>query len=245
MHCLVIDQDSATTRVIVDGLRAAGYQPCAAATKEDGLAQLLARQWDLVVIDTALPAAPEGLALIRTLRALGHHTPIVAVSDLGDAGDVVRGLESGADDYLVKPFMMTELVARIEALWRRSRAGEQALQLRVGDLMLDVGTMRVTRGSTAIALQLREFRLLEFLMRNEGQMINRETLLKNVWHYQFDPHTNIVEVHISRLRGKMDKPFTHTLIHTIRGVGYMLAAQQPEAMSTRIGGMHALQRHSA
>ena len=245
MHCLVIDQDSVTTRAIADGLRAAGYQPCAASTKEDGLAQLLARQWDLVIIDTALPAAPEGMALIRSLRALGHRTPIIVVSDLADAADVVRGLECGADDYIIKPFMMTELVARIEALWRRSRAGEQALQLRVGDLMLDVGTMRVTRGSSQIALQLREFRLLEFLMRNEGQMVTRETLLKNVWHYQFDPHTNIVEVHISRLRGKMDKPFTNSLIHTIRGVGYMLAAQQPEAMAASAGGMHALQRHTA
>ncbi|MDB5962334.1 MAG: response regulator [Massilia sp.] len=231
MHCLIVDQDSTASRAMFDGLLTAGYKPGAAFTGEDGLAQALARQWDVIVVDAALPGALSTLELIRAIRSVGHLTPIIVISNLGCPEHIVRALRSGADDYVAKPVMMIELIARMEALWRRTASGMYALQLRVDDLMLDVGTMRVTRGTRQIALQLREFRLLEYLMRNEGQLVTRETLLKSVWNYQFDPNTNIVDVQISRLRSKMDKPFPMSLIHTVRCAGYVLSAQQPRALA--------------
>jgi two-component system OmpR family response regulator len=147
---------------------------------------------------------------------------------MGATEERVRGLQGGADDYLVKPFAMAELLARIEALWRRSGVGRHALHLQVADLTLDVGTMRVMRGERAISLQLREFRLLEYLMRHEGQVVTRTMLLEGVWDYQFDPQTNVIDVQISRLRNKIDKDFARPLIHTVRGIGYRLAALPAE-----------------
>ena len=238
MHCLIVDQDSTASRTMFDGLLAAAWKPGAAFSAADGLAQALNRQWDVIIIDAALAGSLSSLELIRSIRAVGHLTPIIVVSDLACPEHIVRTLQSGADDHIAKPVVMSELVARIEALRRRTGSGMYALQLRVDDLMLDVGTMRVTRGTRQIALQLREFRLLEYLMRNEGQLVTRETLLEHVWRYQFDTNTNIVDVQISRLRSKMDKPFPLTLIHTVRSGGYILSSQPPAAGQRDGAGLH-------
>lgn len=152
---------------------------------------------------------------------------MIIVSAMTSTEERVRGLQCGADDYISKPFAIAELLARIEALWRRSGIGRHALHLQVADLALNVGTMRVTRGEKAITLQLREFRLLEFLMRHEGQVVTRTMLLEGVWDYQFDPQTNVIDVQISRLRAKIDREFPRPLIHTVRGIGYRLAALTP------------------
>lgn len=233
VRCLVIEDEVDTSRYICNGLRAAGYQPSAAFTADDGLAQVLGGRWELLIIDRMLPGALDGLALIARLRALGHTTPIIVVSAMTALDERVRGLRGGADDYLSKPFAMDELLARIEALWRRSGIGRHALHLQVADLTLDVGTMRVMRGERTISLQLREFRLLEFLMRHEGQVVTRTMLLEGVWDYQFDPQTNVIDVQISRLRTKIDKDFPHPLIHTVRGIGYRLALLVPDQPAAR------------
>jgi two-component system OmpR family response regulator len=227
LRCLVIEDEVDTSRYICNGLREAGYAPSTAFTGDDGLAQALAGRWELIIVDRMLPGAINGLALIARLRELGHTTPLIVVSALSSTEERVRGLQGGADDYLPKPFAMAELLARIEALWRRSGVGRHALQLQVGDLTLDVSTMRVTRGEKPITLQLREFRLLEFLMRHESQVVTRTMLLEGVWDYQFDPQTNVIDVQISRLRTKVDRDFAQPLIHTVRGIGYRLAALAP------------------
>ncbi len=227
MRCLVIEDEVDTSRYICNGLREAGYAPSAAFTGDAGLAQALGGRWELIIVDRMLPGAIDGLALIARLRELGHTTPIIVVSALSSTEERVRGLQGGADDYLPKPFAMAELLARIEAVWRRSGVGRHALQLQVADLTLDVSTMRVTRGDKAITLQLREFRLLEFLMRHESQVVTRTMLLEGVWDYQFDPQTNVIDVQISRLRTKVDRDFAQPLIHTVRGIGYRLAALAP------------------
>ncbi|WP_426197406.1 winged helix-turn-helix domain-containing protein [Massilia sp. DWR3-1-1] len=227
VRCLVIEDEVDTSRYICNGLREAGYAPSAAFTGDAGLAQALGGRWELIIVDRMLPGAIDGLALIARLRELGHTTPIIVVSALSSTEERVRGLQGGADDYLPKPFAMAELLARIEAVWRRSGVGRHALQLQVADLTLDVSTMRVTRGDKAITLQLREFRLLEFLMRHESQVVTRTMLLEGVWDYQFDPQTNVIDVQISRLRTKVDRDFAQPLIHTVRGIGYRLAALAP------------------
>jgi two-component system OmpR family response regulator len=228
VRCLVIEDEVDTSRYICNGLREAGFAPTAAFSGDDGLAQALGGRWEVIIVDRMLPGQLNGLAVIRRLRELGHTTPLIIVSAMASTDERVRGLQGGADDYLVKPFAMAELLARIEALWRRSGVGRHALHLQVADLTLDVGTMRVTRGERAISLQLREFRLLEYLMRHEGQVVTRTMLLEGVWDYQFDPQTNVIDVQISRLRNKVDKDFARPLIHTVRGIGYRLAALPAE-----------------
>jgi two-component system OmpR family response regulator len=227
LRCLVIEDEVDTSRYICNGLRDAGYAPTAALTGDEGLAQALGGRWEVIIVDRMLPGSVNGLAVIRRLRELGHTTPLIIVSAMTSTEERVRGLQGGADDYISKPFAIAELLARIEALWRRSGIGRHALHLQVADLTLDVGTMRVTRGEKVITLQLREFRLLEFLMRHEGQVVTRTMLLEGVWDYQFDPQTNVIDVQISRLRTKIDKDFPRPLIHTVRGIGYRLAALTP------------------
>ena len=233
MRCLVIEDEVDTSRYICDGLREAGYAPTAAFSGDDGLEQALGGRWELIIVDRMLPGALNGLAVIRRLRELGHTTPLIVVSAMTALDERVRGLQGGADDYLSKPFAMAELLARIEALWRRAGIGRHALHLQVADLTLDVGTMRVMRGERTISLQLREFRLLEYLMRHEGQVVTRTMLLEGVWDYQFDPQTNVIDVQISRLRTKIDKDFARPLIHTVRGIGYRLAALAPVETGVR------------
>jgi two-component system OmpR family response regulator len=191
-----------------------------AADGEEGLALATDGGYDVLIVDRMLPKR-DGLSVIGALRDKGVATPALILSALGQVDDRVKGLRAGGDDYLVKPYSLAELLARLEVLARR-RGGREETVYRVADLELDRLSHRVTRGKDEIMLQPREFRLLEYLMRHAGQVVTRTMLLENVWDYHFDPQTNVIDVHISRLRSKIDKGFTPPLLHTIRGAGYMI-----------------------
>jgi two-component system OmpR family response regulator len=180
-----------------------------------------AGEYGVLVVDRMLPHR-DGLSIIETLRAEGNRTPVLILSALGEVDDRVKGLKAGGDDYLTKPFAYSELLARIEALARRAEPLERETVYVVGDLVLDRLSHKVTRGGEAIVLQPREFRLLEYMMKHAGQVVTRTMLLEHVWDYHFDPQTNVIDVHVSRLRAKIDKGFAEPLLHTIRGSGYML-----------------------
>jgi len=182
------------------------------------------RGWDIVVLDRMLPGQVDGIGILEQMRARGDATPVLILSALNSVDERVHGLRAGSDDYLSKPFVMSELLARVENLVRRAAWSRQVTELDVADLKLDLRHMRVTRQGVQIALQPREFRLLEYLMRHEGQIVTRTMLLEGVWEYHFDPQTNVIDVQISRLRGKIDKDFSPPLIHTVRGAGYVLSA---------------------
>jgi two-component system, OmpR family, response regulator len=187
----------------------------------------MGEKYDVMIVDRMLPGV-DGLTLVETLRKSGNQTPVLFLSALGDVDQRVRGLRAGGDDYLAKPFSFTELLARIESIMRRRGApAERETFLRVGDLELDLLARTVKRAGKPVDLQQREFRLLEFLMRHAGQVVTRTMLLEGVWDYHFDPQTNVIDVHISRLRQKIDKGFDAPLIHTIRGAGYSLRAGAP------------------
>ena len=225
LRCLVIEDDAATCAYICNGLREAGYNVLACSNGLDGLHHATNESWDIVILDRLLPGQVDGLSILETLRDLGKSTPVLIVSALTSIDERVRGLRRGGDDYLPKPFAFSELLARVEALLRRARSADAgAMQLKVADLALDVRTLRAVRGATPIPLQPREFRLLEYLMRNEGQVVTRTMLLEAVWDCRFDPQTNVIDVQISRLRNKIDRDFSPALIHTVRGVGYRLSA---------------------
>jgi len=224
LRCLVIEDDAETSRNICNGLTEVGYNVLACNNGLDGLHHATNESWDIVILDRLLPGRVDGLSILGKLRDLGKGTPVLIVSALTSIDERVRGLRSGGDDYISKPFAFSELLARIEALLRRTRPIQQATQLSVADLVLDLRTFRVVRASTPIALQPREFRLLEYLMRNEGQVVTRTMLLEAVWDCHFDPQTNVIDVQISRLRNKIDRDFSPPLIHTVRGVGYRLSA---------------------
>jgi two-component system OmpR family response regulator len=191
---------------------------------EAGARRLLEARWDVVVLDRMLPGQVDGIGLLEQMRARGDATPVLILSALNSVDERVRGLRAGSDDYLTKPFVMSELLARVENLCRRTAWSRETSLLQVADMQLDLRTMRVTRHGSPIALQPREFRLLEYLMRHEGQIVTRTMLLEGVWEYRFDPQTNVIDVQISRLRGKIDKDFSPPLIHTVRGAGYLLSA---------------------
>lgn len=224
MRCLVIEDEVETARYIEKGLREAGFAVTIAPNGVDGLYQATTSEWDVIVLDRMLPGTIDGLSLVRSLRDLGKSTPTIIVSALGAVDERICGLRGGADDYLAKPFALSELLARIEALLRRSSANADVLVLEVADLVLDARAKRVTRGGQVILLQPREFRLLEYLMRHRNQVVTRTMLLKGVWDYHFDPQTNVIDVQISRLRTKIDKGRGAPLIHTMRGIGYRLAS---------------------
>ena len=224
MRCLVIEDEIETSRYICKGLQEAGISPLACYSGDDGLHHALHHQWDVIVVDRMLAGSIDGLTFIKRLREQGQLTPIIILSAMASTEERVGGLRGGADDYLTKPFGLSELLARIEALRRRAGEKRQSTRLQVADLTVDARTMRVTRAGKAITLQLREFRLLEYLIRNEGQVVTRTMLLEGVWDYHFDPQTNVIDVQISRLRTKIDREFDQQLIHTVRGVGYRLAA---------------------
>jgi two-component system OmpR family response regulator len=223
-HCLVIEDDVETRDYLCNSLRAAGYVVAAAGDGTEGGVQLRERRWDVVVLDRMLPGQVDGLGLLEQLRARGDATPVLILSALNNVDERVRGLRAGSDDYLAKPFVLSELLARVENLARRSTWSRDVSQLQVADLKLDLRTMRVTRQGATINLQPREFRLLEYLMRHEGQIVTRTMLLEGVWEYHFDPQTNVIDVQISRLRSKVDKDFDPPLIHTVRGAGYVLSS---------------------
>jgi two-component system OmpR family response regulator len=222
MRSLVIEDEPETSRYICNGLKEAGHTVTCCDNGLDGLHQALNETWDLVIIDRLLPGGVDGLSIVGKLRELGKRTPVLIVSALTSTDERVRGLRQGGDDYISKPFAFAELLARVEALLRRAHPTYRNAQLQVADLTLDTGTFQVARGATPIALQPRELRLLAYLMRNQGQVVTRTMLLEAVWDCHFDPQTNVIDVQISRLRSKVDKGFSPALIHTIRGVGYML-----------------------
>jgi len=223
MKILVIEDDPETAEYVVNGLAEEGHLTVQAASGDEGLFHAAAEKFDLLIVDRMLPAL-DGLGLVRALRAAGNRTPVLFLTALGGIDDRVTGLNSGGDDYLVKPFAFAELVARVAALGRRPAGGAIESRLCVADLDLDLLSRVVRRGGREIDLQPREFRLLEYLMRHAGQVVTRTMLLENVWDFHFDPRTNVVETHISRLRGKIDKGFAPELIHTMRGAGYCLRA---------------------
>ena len=225
MRVLIIEDDRDVASFIQKGLAQAGWNVDHADNGKDGLFLATTEKYDALVVDRMLPGV-DGLTVIRTLRASNNGTPALILSALGEVDDRVNGLRAGGDDYLVKPFAFTELVARLEALIRRANAKSTsaATTLQVADLQLDLLRREVRRGDRAIDLQPREFQLLEFLMRHAGQVVTRTMLLEGVWDYHFDPQTNVIDVHISRLRAKIDKGFDRPLLHTVRGAGYRLDA---------------------
>ena len=223
MKILLIEDDRETADYVMQGLTEAGHNVMVAADGRDGLFRAAGESWDLLIVDRMLPAI-DGLAIVKTLRSGSIETPILFLTTLGGIDDRVAGLNAGGDDYLIKPFAYAELVARVAALGRRPRTQIAATTLRVADLELDLLARTVRRGGQEVAVQPREFRLLEYLMRHAGQVVTRTMLLESVWDFHFDPRTNIVETHISRLRGKVDKGHRDELIHTVRGSGYCLRA---------------------
>ncbi len=223
MRVLLVEDDPATSAYVAKGLRELGHSVEAVADGREGVLRGSAGEFDVVVVDRMLPGL-DGLGLVRTLRAAGVKTPALFLSALGGIDDRVAGLEAGADDYLVKPFAFAELAARVSALTRRPPLADVQAVLRVADLDLDRLERTAARGGVRLELQPREFRLLEYLMRNAGRVVTRTMLLETVWEFHFDPRTNIVETHISRLRAKVDRGHAVPLIHTVRGAGYLLRA---------------------
>jgi two-component system OmpR family response regulator len=219
MKILIVEDDPETAEYVANGLAEEGYLTVRAARGDEGLFRAAAENFDLLIVDRMLPGV-DGLALVKTLRGAGNRTPVLFLTALGGIEDRVAGLNSGGDDYLVKPFAFAELVARVGALLRRPPIGPVEARLRVADLELDLLSRTVRRAGHVVDLQPREFRLLEYLMRHAGQVVTRTMLLENVWDFHFDPRTNVVETHLSRLRSKIDKGFTPELIQTVRGAGY-------------------------
>jgi len=223
VRVLVVEDDVEAAAYIVKGLRESGHVVDHAANGDDGLNLAMSGQFDVLVIDRMLPRQ-DGLSVVSALREEGQTTPVLFLSALGEVEDRVSGLRAGGDDYLTKPFAFAELLARIEVLVRRANPGETQTRMRVGGLEMDLLARKVTRDGQDIDLQPREFRLLEYLMKHAGQVVTRTMLLENVWEYHFDPQTNVIDVHISRLRAKIDKNFETPLLHTVRGAGYTLRA---------------------
>jgi two-component system OmpR family response regulator len=221
MKILVIEDDRDAASWLVKGLSESGHVADHAADGEEGLALALEGQHDVLIVDRMLPKL-DGLAIIKKVREAGVNTPVLILSALGDVDERVRGLRAGGDDYLGKPYSFSELLARIEGLGRRGTSEPLATRLKAVDLELDLLSRTCARAGKDIPLQPREFKLLEYLMRNAGHVVTRTMLLENVWDYHFDPQTNVIDVHISRLRSKIDKGFGEPILQTIRGAGYMI-----------------------
>jgi two-component system OmpR family response regulator len=221
MKLLVVEDDAETATYLVNGLQEQGHLVDHAGEGRDGLFLILNNAYDVMIVDRMLPGL-DGLSMIRAARAAGNKTPALFLSTMGGIDDRVAGLDAGGDDYLVKPFAFAELLARVNALGRRPALSEVVTQLQVADLQMDLLKRRVTRQGRQIELQHREFRLLEYLMRNAGRVVTRTMLLEAVWDFHFDPQTTVVETHISRLRAKIDRGFDRELIRTVRGAGYSL-----------------------
>ncbi|MFW6413396.1 MAG: response regulator transcription factor [Oceanicaulis sp.] len=221
MRVLIVEDDREVAKNIAKMLGEAGHVADCAHDGEDGLAMARDGAFDVLIVDRMMPRR-DGLSMISELRRDGDKTPALVLSALGEVDDRVEGLKAGGDDYLVKPYAPSELMARVDALARRRDPDAGRTKLNVGDLEMDLLARTVRRGGEAILLQPREFRLLEFLMRHAGQVVTRTMLLEKVWDYHFDPQTNVIDVHISRLRSKIDKPFGSNMLHTVRGAGYRL-----------------------
>jgi two-component system OmpR family response regulator len=221
---LVVEDNERVGQFVVKGLREAGHTTEHATHGREGMFLAASEPYDVIIMDRMLPGDIDGLAIIEVLRKTGNRTPILILSALSEVDDRIRGLRSGGDDYLTKPFAFGELLARLDALHRRAQGVDKEVPLAVGDLHMDPMTRRVHRGERQIALQPREFKLLEYLMRHAGQVVTRTMLLENVWDYHFDPQTNVVDVHISKLRQKIDSEFDRPLLRTVRNAGYMVTA---------------------
>jgi two-component system OmpR family response regulator len=225
-RCLVIEDEVDTARYICNGLGEEGFAVVCSRDGAKGLRLAVGEGWDVVILDRMLPGGVDGLSIIHTIRDAGKATPVLILSALASLDERVRGLRSGGDDYLTKPFAFSELLARVQALLRRSAMREDIAELRIADLKLDLRRHRAERAAKPIELQPREFRLLEYLVRHQGQVVTRTMLLESVWDYHFDPQTNVIDVQISRLRQKIDKEFFPPLLHTVRGVGYMISVNE-------------------
>jgi DNA-binding response OmpR family regulator len=221
MRVLLVEDDDKIASFIMKGLQQAGFAVDHAATGEDGLHLALSQPYDAAVIDIMLPKL-DGLSLIEALRCQRLMTPVIILSAKRSVDDRVKGLQTGSDDYLTKPFAFSELLARIQALIRRSTGAAEPTRLIVGDLVMDLLARKVTRAERPLELQAREFSLLEYLMRNAGRVVSKTMILEHIWDYQFDPQTNVVDVLVCRLRNKVDREFPAKMISTIRGMGYVL-----------------------
>jgi two-component system OmpR family response regulator len=225
MRILVVEDDKKIASFVMKGLKEAGFAVDLAINGEDGLHQALTAPYDAAIIDIMLPKL-DGLQLIEELRRQKINTPVLILSAKRSVDDRVKGLQKGGDDYLTKPFAFSELLARVQALIRRAHGSVEPTSLTIGDLSLDLLSRRVLRSGKQLDLQPREFALLEYLMRNAGQVVSKAMIMEHVWDYHFDPETNVVEARICRLRDKIDREFDQKLIHTIRGVGYVLREDQ-------------------
>ena len=224
MNILLIEDDKELNSYITKGLKEAGHNVTNAHNGKDGLFLATTELYDVMIIDRMLPNV-DGLTIIKTIRALNINAPVIILSALGEVDDKVNGLKAGGDDYLVKPFAFAELLARLEVLARRNHNSHaEDTQITIADMQVDLLARKVKRGTKIIALQSREFKLLEYLLRHKGQIVTRTMLLEQVWDYNFDPQTNVIDVHISRLRSKIDKGFAMQVIKTIRGSGYIIEA---------------------
>lgn len=221
MRILIIEDDIEAAGAMAHGLTEAGYDCVHAPDGEAGLKEAGKGGFDVLIVDRMMPKK-DGVEVVETLRREGDNTPVLFLSALGEVSDRVVGLKAGADDYLVKPYAFAELMARVEALSRRRETGAVATTLKVGELEMNLINRTVHRAGKEIDLQPREFQLLEFMMRHAGQSVTRTMLLEKVWEYHFDPQTNVIDVHISRLRAKIDKGFDHAMLQTVRGAGYRL-----------------------
>jgi two-component system OmpR family response regulator len=224
MRILIIEDDRKTADYLAKGLGESGYTVDRAGDGREGLFMATSGQYDAMVVDRMLPGM-DGLAIVQSLRAQNNATPVLILSALGQVDDRVRGLQAGGDDYLTKPYAFSELLARVQSLLRRRKPDAAATTLKVGDLELDLLARTARRAGKAIELLPREFRLLEFLMRHAGEVVTRTMLLERVWDYHFDPQTNVIDVHVSRLRQKIDKGFAPPMLHTVRGAGYRLSPE--------------------
>jgi two-component system OmpR family response regulator len=224
MKLLLVEDNERVARFVKKGLIEAGHTVDHADNGRDGMFLAASEPYEAIIMDRMLPGSIDGLAIIEALRRTGNKVPILILSALSDVDDRIRGLKSGGDDYLVKPFAFGELLARLDALLRRSQDARAETTLTLDDLSMDLLSHKVTRGGKAVALQPREFKLLEYLMRHANQVVTRTMLLENVWDYHFDPQTNVIDVHISKLRQKIDVGAERALLRTIRNAGYMLTA---------------------
>ena len=223
MKILVIEDDPKASALMTKGLTDSGHEVEHVANGDEGLERARSGRFDVLVIDRMLPGR-DGMSIVAALRAASDYTPVLILSALGSLEERIHGLRGGCDDYLAKPCSLAELVARVEALGRRTLIPAMGTRLKVGDLEIDVLTRKVNRSGRNIELHPREFKLLEYLMRNAGNVVTRTMLLENVWDFHFDPQTNVVEVHVARLRQKIDRDFPTSLLHTVRGAGYCLRA---------------------
>ena len=224
MKVLLVEDNERVAKFVAKGLREAGHTVDHADNARDGMFLTIGERYDTIVMDRMLPGQIDGLAIIEALRRTGNQTPVLILSALSDVDERIRGLRSGGDDYLTKPFAFGELLARLDALTRRGQSSATETSLAVGDLRMDLLSRKVSRGERAITLQNREFKLLEYLMRHVDQVVTRTMLLESVWDYHFDPQTNVVDVHISNLRQKIEISGEPPLLRTVRNAGYMLTA---------------------